>query len=210
MRLSCKAPYPPSLKRPPYPASPKSRKAIETLIQELVDLEIIRKVPEGEPVEITTPVIVTWHNEKARLVGDFRALNNYVIADRYPLPRIDTSIRKLRGAMFLTAIDIMKGFHQNMIALLCRIFFRIITHMGVYEYMRMPFGYKNDPSHFQRMMDEEFAEMIREGWLIIYIDDIIIFTETFEDHLEKLERVLLKCQEMNMTISMKKFRFAYS
>jgi hypothetical protein len=68
-------PYPPLLRRPPYPASPKSREALDEHIEELVRLNVLRKVGHNEVVEITTPVIIAWHNGKSRMVGDFRALN---------------------------------------------------------------------------------------------------------------------------------------
>ena len=73
----------------------------------------------------------------------------------------------------------------------------------------MPFGIKNAPSHFQRMMDTEFHQELSEGWLIIYIDDIIIFTETWEEHLSKLSLVLKKVIKMNMRISLKKCQFGF-
>ncbi|MBW0553974.1 hypothetical protein O181_093689 [Austropuccinia psidii MF-1] len=62
--------------------------------------------------------------------------------------------------------------------------------MGIYEYTRMPFGIKNAPAHFQRMMDTIFQEEILEGWMVVYIDDIIIYSETWEDHVQYIDRVL--------------------
>ena len=61
---------------------------------------------------------------------------------------------------------------------------RIICHMGIYEYTRVPFGIKNAPAHFQRMMDTIFQEEIMEGWMVVYIDDIIIYSDTWEDHVQ--------------------------
>ncbi|MBW0577411.1 hypothetical protein O181_117126 [Austropuccinia psidii MF-1] len=61
--------------------------------------------------------------------------------------------------------------------------------MGIYEYTRMPFGIKNAPAHFQRMMDTIFQEEILEGWMVVYIDDIIIYSETWEDHVQYIDRV---------------------
>ena len=62
----------------------------------------------------------------------------------------------------------------------------------------MPFGIKNAPSHFQRMMDSVFGKEIREGWIIIYIDDIIVFSTEWQDHLKKLRIVLDKLNKINM------------
>jgi len=80
-----KSPYPPLLRRHPYPSSPKSRAALEQQIKELIELKVVRKVGHNEPVDINTPVLIAWHTENSRMVGDFRALNNYTQADYYPI-----------------------------------------------------------------------------------------------------------------------------
>ncbi|MBW0515313.1 hypothetical protein O181_055028 [Austropuccinia psidii MF-1] len=86
--LNIVRPYPPLLRRPEYPASPKSREALEINIKELLDLGLIGKVGHNEEVEITKPVIVAWHNGKSRMVRDFRALNTCTVPGRYPIPKI--------------------------------------------------------------------------------------------------------------------------
>lgn len=161
LELTCEPPYPPALRKAAYPSSPKSRIALEAHIKELIDLRVLRKVGHNEQVEITTPVIIAWHNDKSRMVGDFRALNNYTKADNYPIPRIDHSLHNLSKAKYITCMDVLKGFHQIPIELNSRQFMRIICHLVVFEYLRMPFGIKNAPSHFQRMMDSIFGSFIR-------------------------------------------------
>ncbi|MBW0549682.1 hypothetical protein O181_089397 [Austropuccinia psidii MF-1] len=84
--LNIERPYPQLLGRTAYPESPKSREALEIHIKELLDLCVIRKVGHNEEAEITTPVIVAWHNGKSRMVGDFRALDTYTVPDRYQIP----------------------------------------------------------------------------------------------------------------------------
>ncbi|KAI7959012.1 hypothetical protein MJO28_002803 [Puccinia striiformis f. sp. tritici] len=209
IKLTTERPYPPLLRRPPYPASPKSREALEEHIEELVRLNVLRKVGHNEVVEITTPVIIAWHNGKSRMVGDFRALNTYTAADRYPIPKITETLNNLAKAKYLTSMDVLKGFHQNVIAEDAKQFLRIILHKGIYEYLRMPFGIKNAPSHFQRMMDIEFRKEIDEKWVIIYIDDIIIMSSTWEEHLVRIDRILQIVISMNMKISLKKCNFGF-
>ncbi|MBW0561753.1 hypothetical protein O181_101468, partial [Austropuccinia psidii MF-1] len=85
--LNIERPYPPLLRRPAYPESPKSREALEIHIKELLDLGVIKRVGHNEEVEITTPVIVAWHNGKSRMVVDFRSLNTYTVPYRYPTPK---------------------------------------------------------------------------------------------------------------------------
>ncbi|MBW0477960.1 hypothetical protein O181_017675 [Austropuccinia psidii MF-1] len=83
--LNVEKPYVPLLRRPAYPASPISREALEVNIKESMELGVLRKVEHNEQGEVTRPVIITWHNEKSRMVGDFRALNTYTIPDRYSI-----------------------------------------------------------------------------------------------------------------------------
>ncbi|MBW0532618.1 hypothetical protein O181_072333 [Austropuccinia psidii MF-1] len=125
-------PYPPLLRRPAYPASPRAREALEVHIKELLDLGISRKVGHNEQVVVTTPVIITWNNEKSRMVGDFRALNMYTIPDRYPIPRIHETLRQLSQGKFITAMDSLKGFNQNVLTENAKRLLRIIVYCGIF------------------------------------------------------------------------------
>ncbi|MBW0496155.1 hypothetical protein O181_035870 [Austropuccinia psidii MF-1] len=156
--LDVERPYPPMLRRPPYQASLETRKEIEKHINELLDMDVIRKIGHNEIVEITTPVLLTWNDGKSRLCGDFRALNNYTKSDRYPIPRIPHALDKLAKAKYITKMDCMKGFHHNGVKPNSMKFLRIICHMGIYEYTRMLFGIKNAPGHFQRLMNTIFQD----------------------------------------------------
>ncbi|MBW0541498.1 hypothetical protein O181_081213, partial [Austropuccinia psidii MF-1] len=205
--LNVERSYPPILRRPPYPESLETRKEIEKNINELLDVDFIRKIGHNEMVEITTTVLITWHDGKSRLCGDFTALNNYTKADRYPIPRIPCALDKLATAKYITKMDCMKGFHQNGLKPNSMKLLRIICHMGIYEYTRMPFDIKNAPAHFQRIIDTIFQDEILEGWMVVYIDEIIIYSETWEEHVQYIERVLSKCTPINLKISLKKCNF---
>ncbi|MBW0528728.1 hypothetical protein O181_068443 [Austropuccinia psidii MF-1] len=143
------------------------------------------------------------------MVGDFRTLNTYTFPDRYPIPKMQISLTQICQAVYITTMDSLEIFHQNVVTPRARKYLRIIVHCGVYEYLRIPFGIKNAPSHFQRMMNEIFPEECSEGWLIIYIDDIIVCSKTLEEHMYRLSRVLTKIQSVNMKISPKKFHFVF-
>ncbi|MBW0588940.1 hypothetical protein O181_128655 [Austropuccinia psidii MF-1] len=86
--LNIDRPYPPVLRRPAYSASFRAREALEKHIQELIQLGVLSRVGHNEEVEVTTLVIIAWHNKKKRMVGDFRALNTHTVRDRHPIPRI--------------------------------------------------------------------------------------------------------------------------
>ncbi|MBW0477652.1 hypothetical protein O181_017367 [Austropuccinia psidii MF-1] len=107
-------------------------------------------------------------------------------------------------------MDALKAFHQNVSTDNSKKLLRIIVHCGILEYLKMPFGIKNALSHCQRMMNTIFPEELSEVWLIIYIDDIIVSSETWDSHLTGLERVFQRMVQVNMKISFKKCYFAYS
>ncbi|MBW0544536.1 hypothetical protein O181_084251 [Austropuccinia psidii MF-1] len=88
INLKIDGPYPPVLRRPAYPASPRAREALGKHIQELIQLGVLRKVGHNEEAEVKTSVIISWQNDESRLVGDLRALNTYTVPDRYQIPRI--------------------------------------------------------------------------------------------------------------------------
>ncbi|MBW0480649.1 hypothetical protein O181_020364 [Austropuccinia psidii MF-1] len=165
--LDVEIPYPPILRRPPYPATLETRK----------------------------------------LYGDFRALKNYTKADRHPKPSIPHALDKLAKARYITKMDCMKGFHLNEVKPNSMELLRILCHMGIYEHTRMPFGIKGAPAHFQRMMDTIFQEEILEGWMVVYMDYIIIYSETWEDHVQYIDSMLSKCIPINLKISLKKCNF---
>ncbi|MBW0566287.1 hypothetical protein O181_106002 [Austropuccinia psidii MF-1] len=106
-------PYPPVLRRPAYPASHRSKEALEKHIQELIQLGLLINKGHNEEVELTTPVIITWNYNKSRMVGHFRALNTYTVPDRYPIPRIKEALTKLSKAKYIKSMDALKCFHQN-------------------------------------------------------------------------------------------------
>ncbi|MBW0583111.1 hypothetical protein O181_122826, partial [Austropuccinia psidii MF-1] len=141
--------------------------------------------------------------------GDFRALNTYTVPDRYPIPRIKETLTQLSKAKYITSMDALKGFHQNSLAPITKELLRSITHCGLYEYLRMPFGIKNAPSDYQRWMNTICPRKLSEGLIIIYIDDIIIFSESWSLHLEILATVLEKVTGVDMKISLNKCNFSF-
>ncbi|MBW0463167.1 hypothetical protein O181_002882 [Austropuccinia psidii MF-1] len=207
--LNIDRPYPPVLRGPAYPESPRAREALEKHIKELIQLGLLRKVGNNEEVELTTPAIISWHNDKSRMVQYFRALNTYTVPDRYPITIIQESLTLLSKTKYITSMDALKGFHQNVLMPKAKKLLRIITHCGIYEYLIIPFGIKNSPSHYHIMMNTIFPTELSEGWMIIYIYNIIICSNSWSLHLEILARVLDKVAGVNMKISLKKCNFGF-
>lgn len=199
-------PCPPRLKSAPYPASPKTKKDIEDIIENLLELGVIRRSQS----QYASPVVMVYREGKARLCVNYKALNDYTKPFRYPLPKIDETLAKLRGAKYITTLDMNKGFHQCWVDPESVPLTAFVTHAGLYEYVRMPFGLRNAPAHFQMNMNELLGTELREGWFNIYIDDGIPASETWEEHVnEHLPRVLKKAISGGFTFSLAKSQFAF-
>ncbi|MBW0529746.1 hypothetical protein O181_069461 [Austropuccinia psidii MF-1] len=138
------------------------------------------------------------------MVGDFRAPNIYIVPDKYTIPKIQIALTHISQEVYISTMDALKEFYQNVVTPRARKNLQIIV-----QYLRMPFGIKNAPSHIQRIMNKIFPEELSEGWLIIYIDDIIICSKTWEEHMYRLSRVLTKVQSVNMKISLKNRHFGF-
>ena len=127
---------------------------------------------------------------KARLCVNYKALNDFTRPFSYPLPKIDETLSMIKSAAYITSLDMNKGFHQCWIGEDSRKYTAFVSHRGLFEYVRMPFGLKNAPAHFQQAMDHVLGQLLREGWVKVYMDDVLIFSMTFKEHLGHLHLVL--------------------
>jgi len=127
---------------------------------------------------------------KLRLVQDYRALNTITMKNKYPLPLIPELIAKLHGAKYFMKLDVQWGFNNVWIKEGDEWKAAFRTNHGLYEPLVMFFGLTNSPATFQTMMDEIFEDLISEGVVVVYLDDILIFTETPEEHQKITRRVL--------------------
>ena len=131
-------------------------------------------------------------NKKKRLVIDFRKLNQRTIDDKYPIPNITTILSNLGKARFFTTLDLKSGFHQIELAERDREKTAFSVNGGKYEFCRLPFGLKNGPSMFQRAIDDVLREHIGKI-CYVYVDDVIVFSETEKEHVEDISIVLKNC-----------------
>ena len=127
---------------------------------------------------------------KLRLVQDYRALNAMTVKKKYLLPLIPELIAKLRGAKYFTKLDVRWGFNNIWIKEGDEWKAAFRTNCGLYEPLVMFFGLTNSPATFQTMMDDIFEDLISEGVMVVYLDDILIFTETLDEHRRITRRVL--------------------
>ena len=147
------------------------------------------------------------NEDELRGIQDYRGLNGITKSDRYPLPLISEVIADLRKAIWFTKMDLKWGFNNLRIKKGDEAKAAFITRRGLFEPLVMQFGLKNAPPTFQRMMDEIFKDELATGTVKVYIDDIIIFTETLEENRVMTRRVLTKLRDNSLYCRLKKCAF---
>jgi hypothetical protein len=189
---------------PPFPVSPANREVINKQMDSWIQLGVIE--PSKSPW--AAPVFIVYRNGKPRMVIDLRKLNEMVIPDEFPLPRQDDILQALSGSQWLTTLDALSGFTQLTMSDSSAEKLAFRTHRGLWQFRRMPFGYRNGPSVFQRVMHNVLAPFL---WIfaLVYIDDIVVFSLTFEDHIKHLDQVFFAIAAANITLSPGKCHFAY-
>lgn len=130
-----------------------------------------------------------------------------MIKDRYPLPLIEDLLDKLEHSKIFTTLDLKNGFFHVDVEENSTKFTSFVTHHGQWEFLKVPFGLSNSPSVFQRYINVIFRNLMQDGTVLIYMDDIIIPSKTEEEGLEKLQRVLQVASEYGLEFNFKKCQF---
>ncbi|MCO5599029.1 hypothetical protein L7F22_053128 [Adiantum nelumboides] len=145
-------------------------------------------------------------DKSARLCVHYRALNKLTIKNKFPMLRIEYILERLDGAKFFTKIDLKSGYHQIRIfeADIPKTAFR--TERGHYKFVVIPFGLRGAPGSFNKNMSRAFAVLIGKC-VFIFLDDILVFSATYEQHLLDVERVLQILEDNQFYVNSKKSTF---
>lgn len=184
------------------------KKDVQEHITKLLDNEIIRESysPWSSPIWIVPKKLDASKKRKTRLVIDYRKLNSQTIDDKFPIPNITEILDKLGRSIYFTTLDLTSGFHQIEVDKDDIEKTAFSTDQGHFEFTRMPFGLKNAPATFQRLMNTILKDYINKICLV-YLDDIIILGTSLQEHTENVIKIFKKLREHNLTIQLDKSEF---
>ena len=160
-------------------------------IRELLDQGYVQpsSSPWGAPV-----LFVEKKDGTQRMCIDYRSLNEVTIKNKYPLPRIDDLFDQLKGACVFSKIDLRSRYHQLRIRHSDIPKTAFVTRYGLYEFTVMSFGLTNAPAYFMYLMNKVFMEYL-DKFVVVFIDDILVFSKNEEEHEDPLRLVLQKLRE---------------
>lgn len=138
---------------------------------------------------------------------DYRTLNKYLESDNYPLPVIEDQIALLKGKKYFSSLDLKDGFFHIDMAKESIKYTSFVTPFGQFKYTKMPFGLKVAPKRFQKIVNEILKELIESGDVIVYMDDILIATNTIENHLKILKKIFKIFNDNKLELQLTKCYF---
>ena len=164
---------------------PKCMTEVKAHVKGLLEQGVIEESvsPYAAPI-----VLVRKKDKSLRLCVDYRKLNEITVKDAFPLPRVQDTLDALAGAQYFSSFDLAAGYHQIKVRAEDRAKTAFVTPFGHYQYVRCPMGLTNSPATFQRFMEHVFSDHIFVT-LLVYLDDLLLFSKSLDEHFDKLELV---------------------
>ena len=189
------------IKQHPYRVSPMKKELLDTEVQYMLKNDIIE---ESQSNWSSPCILVAKHDGGFRFCTDFRKVNYKTKSDSFPIPRIADCIDQIGNAKFVSTFDMLKGYWQVPLTQRAREISAFVTPSGLYQYKVMPFGMKNAPATFQRMVNKLVRDIDGcEG----YIDDVVIFSDNWSDHIRQIKRFFQIMREAKLIINLMKSEF---
>ena len=189
------------IKQHPYRVNPLKLKVIREEVAYMIKNDLI----EASSSEWSSPcVLVPKPDGTYRFCTDFRQVNKVTKSDSYPIPRVDDCVDRVGNAKFVSKLDLLKGYWQVPLTTRAKEISAFATPDGLYQYKVMPFGMKNAPATFQRLINTVISGL--EG-CSAYIDDVVVYSDTWERHLKHVHSLLLRLMEAKLTVNLGKSEF---
>ncbi|GFY16113.1 retrovirus-related Pol polyprotein from transposon 297 [Trichonephila clavipes] len=187
----------------PYRMSHRQNEILKNEINRMLKLGIIEV---GESDYMSPMILVEVAGKEPRPCIDYRKLNGIIRTEYFPLPNIEERVEKVSAAKFITVLDLSKGYWQIPLSKTAQRYAAFCTSFGTYRPLRMSFGLKNAPYFFSKLMAELLNGL--EDFVVPYLDDIAIFSDTWESHIKHMETVLQRIKRAKLTIKPSKCKFA--
>ena len=185
------------VRRVPY----HKRMEFKVMLDEMLEAGLIQKSesPWSSPV-----LLVSKPDGSIRFTVDYSKLNNLTIKDAHPLPNAEDMFALLANSKWYTKLDLYQGFYQIPLDDDSKKYTAFACEWGLYEYNVMPMGLTNAPATFQRMMNNVLRECIEEGYVSVFLDDILIHSSTLDEHFKHLSKVVEKLRQNDLKVKLKK------
>jgi hypothetical protein len=191
------------IRQPPARAAPAEQEVIRTTINQMLDAGVIERSQSPWASRI---VLVRKKDGSPRFCVDYRQLNAVTVQDSYPIPYQQDLLDNLKDAQYFSSIDLASGYWQVKLTDRAKLKSAFISRYGLYQFLVMPFGLTNAPATFQRLMDLVLAGL---NWVecMVYLDDIIIFSRTWEEHLQRVDHVMERLRKFKLKAKLQKCQF---
>ena len=193
-----------AVKQHPYRLNPEKQKYLQDEVKYLLDNDFI----EPSNSDWSSPcILVPKPDGSYRMCTDYRKLNSVTKTDTFPIPRIDDCIDRVGNSRYVSKFDLLKGFWQVPLTERAKKVSAFVTPQGLYQYKVMPFGMKNSPATFQRLIHMVVKDI--QG-CDAYIDDLIVYSDTWDKHLQILRELFDRLSKARLTVNLLKSEFCHA
>lgn len=200
----------PPIKQRPYPASEAQRKLINEHVDKMLDSNVCEpsESPWASPCALVPKKDGFGTKTDKRFIIDFREVNKISKISSYPLPRIDDILNRLRHSTYFSTLDWASGYWQIPLDEKSKEISAFITQDGLYQFTVLPFGVAGGPACFTKIVDLIMSDL-KYDTVLTYIDDIIVYSQTEDEHIQKLEKIFIRLQKEKVKLQPKKCHFMF-